>query len=165
MSQITENIFLGNDNNAQDREFITNNEIQLIINVTNNIPNHFNDIEYLNLKIEDSIEENIYNRFSLIIDKMNTTKKLLIHCNRGKSRSASFVLAYLMKYMGMDLKTAYEYIKLRRDIQPNIEFFRQLTDYDLLLYGKKSMTVWEYMNMSIAEYLEFVKTFHHNKNN
>ena len=40
----------------------------LIINITNKLTNHFNNVEDLNLKIErdDSVDENIYNRFYMM---------------------------------------------------------------------------------------------------
>lgn len=58
-----------------------------------------NGIEYLELKIDDSPDENI----SIYFDKVfafftkNSETNVLIHCVSGISRSATFVIAYLMK--------------------------------------------------------------------
>ena len=161
MSQITNNIYLGDDQDAQNHEFIKDHHIGLIINVTKNIANKFSDeVDYINVKIDDSINENIYERFSEVTDKMATDKNIFIHCNRGKSRSASFVLAYLMRFLEMDLRTALGYLRERRGVQPNIKFMEQLSNYDKKLYGKHSLTVWDYMGISEIEYQEFVKIFH-----
>lgn len=39
---------------------------------------------------------------------------MLVHCRVGVSRSASVVIAYLIKYGGMDLVTAYLVTRSRR---------------------------------------------------
>ena len=47
------------------------------------------------------------------------------------SRSASLCIAYFMRYHGMTLQTAYDYVKERRPIiHPNVGFWRQLREYE-----------------------------------
>lgn len=48
----------------------------------------------------------------------------------GKSRSVSFVLAYLVKECGMTLQEALKYVQKRRYIYPNIGFIEQLMNYE-----------------------------------
>ncbi|GME81423.1 unnamed protein product [Ambrosiozyma monospora] len=58
--------------------------------------------------------------------------KILIHCSAGQSRSASFLIAFLMKFYQMNYKTAkYAISRSKPDIQPNESFKSQL-----LLYKK-----------------------------
>jgi protein-tyrosine phosphatase len=62
-------------------------------------------------------------------------ENLFVHCQMGKSRSVSFIIAYLMKYEKMKLDAAYLYVKkLRRIAFPNIGFMRQLKEYEKHLF-------------------------------
>jgi protein-tyrosine phosphatase len=51
----------------------------------------------------------------------------------GKSRSTSFVIAYLMKYMAMNFESAYKLVKSSRKCAfPNLGFIRQLREFGKL---------------------------------
>lgn len=52
--------------------------------------------------------------FAFIEEAKNTNGICMVHCMRGRSRSASIVIAYLMVYEKMSLKSAYEEVKLLR---------------------------------------------------
>ena len=59
---------------------------------------------------------------------------ILVHCKMGVSRSASTVLAYLMKSHGWGLDEAFAFLKARRSIvQPNEGFWSQLQVYEGML--------------------------------
>ena len=71
---------------------------------------------------------------------------VLVHCKMGMSRSASSVIAYLMKEYEMNNEDALEKVKKDRPIiQPNDSFARQLVEYNGILNAKleyrKSLTV------------------------
>jgi atypical dual specificity phosphatase len=54
----------------------------------------------------------------------------------GVSRSASICIAYLIKYDGMTLKQAYEFVQAKRSqIRPNIGFFQQLIEFEESIHG------------------------------
>ncbi|KAI0057983.1 phosphatases II, partial [Artomyces pyxidatus] len=56
---------------------------------------------------------------------------VLVHCMWGKSRSAAFVMAYLMAKKGMSLEAAFGHVKERRSIiGPNEGFMRQLRVFE-----------------------------------
>ena len=42
--------------------------------------------------------------------------KILVHCREGVSRSATLVLAYLIKYQDMSLKDALTHVRSKRDL-------------------------------------------------
>ncbi|XP_005188520.2 dual specificity protein phosphatase 19 [Musca domestica] len=68
--------------------------------------------------------------FEFIQNAMAKDGCVLVHCNAGVSRSASVVIAYLMKYQHMDFDMAYRYVKSRREcIQPNAGFLKQLRSF------------------------------------
>ena len=59
----------------------------------------------------------------------------------GKSRSTSFVLAYLMMDKGMNLKDALDHVRDRRTIaEPNCGFMFQLKAFERVIFGTISDT-------------------------
>jgi hypothetical protein len=65
--------------------------------------------------------------------------KVLVHCMHGRSRSATIILAYLMKKEGWTLREAYVHVKLRRPIVgPDKYLKHQLIEYEKHLFGKSS---------------------------
>lgn len=62
-------------------------------------------------------------------------QRILVHCVMGKSRSVTFVLAYLMQYRDMHLRPAFEFVYSRRSvIKPNRGFMQSLIDYESQLF-------------------------------
>ena len=65
--------------------------------------------------------------FKCIEECRQNQSTIFIHCFLGKSRSASIIIAYLIKYCKYTYDEAFNYLKLRRRlIQPNLCFARQL---------------------------------------
>ena len=59
-------------------------------------------------------------------------------------RSATLVLAYLMKYHRMKLIDAHAYVKERRPlIRPNAGFWKDLVDYEKKLFHKNTVDMVE----------------------
>lgn len=58
--------------------------------------------------------------------------RVLVHCDAGVSRSASFVIAYLMRTHGMSLRSALDHVQQSRPvIEPNLGFRSQLAALEL----------------------------------
>ncbi len=100
-SHIQNNIHLGNAFNAADYNWLCQNKITTIINVTSCLSNYYPDnFEYHNFESTDLNNSSMMNHYEecyqLIIN--NPHKIFLIHCFAGKSRSASLVLYYLIKH-------------------------------------------------------------------
>merc|ERR1712083_280530 len=61
----------------------------------------------------------------------NAANKVLVHCNRGISRAASFVTAYMIAEAGFSLEEALTYGQLNREhFSPNKNFMAQLTTFE-----------------------------------
>jgi len=67
---------------------------------------------------------------AFIEDVKSMDGKVLIHCQLGVSRSASLVIAYVMKSLQMKLTDAYEFVKARSSvISPNMSLMYQLAEF------------------------------------
>eukprot|EP00760_Papus_ankaliazontas_P037572 PhM_4_TR8548/c0_g1_i1/m.90596/K04459/DUSP, MKP; dual specificity MAP kinase phosphatase len=91
--------------------------------------------EHLQLNViplEDDVCESIrpyLDDFSRIMDE-NKTAVVFVHCQAGVSRSASLVIAYVMKFMQLSIDDAYSYVKSRRRVvNPNERFMAELIAY------------------------------------
>ena len=125
-TEIIDNIYLGNGYNAADLNTLQINNIQYIINATNEIPNYYDadvskNITYMKIPISDiagsSIKDYLEQSYTFITQSNDIgTGNILIHCYMGSSRSAAVVIYYLMKMHNKTLDEAMVYIKSKRDI-------------------------------------------------
>ncbi|KXS11983.1 phosphatases II [Gonapodya prolifera JEL478] len=62
---------------------------------------------------------------------------VFVHCKMGVSRSATIVIAYLMKAMEWTEAKAFDFLRRRRPgIQPNLGFMITLRNWERELFGK-----------------------------
>ncbi|GAA5969879.1 hypothetical protein JCM11641_008072 [Rhodosporidiobolus odoratus] len=81
----------------------------------------------------DSIRPCIDEALAFIESARRQGGKILVHCKVGVSRSASIVIAYLMKELELDLASAYLLTRSRRLnilIQPNLPFMATLHAFE-----------------------------------
>lgn len=131
--QILPKLFLGNIEASKDIQFFKNNNIQAIVNCTENEPFHEyfeNDSSKYKLRIDvkDSREtENIQLFYSKIDDAVsfiddqinNKNNTVFIHCYWGFMRSATIVACYLIKRYSFSPNEAIQYIKDNRSMALN----------------------------------------------
>lgn len=110
--------------------------VDIISQVDRHIQIPVDDIDYSNLRAHfDEVGDRIAR-------EARRGGKTVVHCMAGVSRSATIVLAYLMKHQGLNLWQAYnKVIAARPCIQPNIGFWRQLMAYEESLYGYRTMRI------------------------
>lgn len=66
------------------------------------------------------------------IDQNITSGNVLVHCQAGVSRSATIVIAYIMKKNKIKSKAALEFVQEKRPIVgPNDGFLEQLKSWEL----------------------------------
>eukprot|EP01064_Diplonema_japonicum_P021779 TRINITY_DN31344_c0_g1_i1.p1 TRINITY_DN31344_c0_g1~~TRINITY_DN31344_c0_g1_i1.p1 ORF type:complete len:381 (+),score=82.72 TRINITY_DN31344_c0_g1_i1:55-1143(+) len=94
------------------------------------------DREQLFISIADDLSENsllkiIHEALTFIDNQLSAGRKTLVHCEAGRSRSASVIAAWILKEeIVSDLPDALEYIKASRPwIEPNTSFLAQLERY------------------------------------
>ncbi|GAA5976901.1 hypothetical protein JCM10908_005669 [Rhodotorula pacifica] len=88
----------------------------------------------------DSIRPCIDEALEFIRTARQQGGKVLVHCKVGVSRSASIVIAYLMREMGLDLASSYLLTRSRRLnilVQPNLPFIAALHAFEAELLEEK----------------------------
>lgn len=67
----------------------------------------------------------------IIHDAVTQDKKVLVHCQCGVSRSASLIVAYIMRFSKMRLNDAYSHLKrIAKDTSPNMGLIFQLIEWN-----------------------------------
>eukprot|EP00118_Oscarella_pearsei_P023180 m.273994 g.273994 ORF g.273994 m.273994 type:complete len:272 (+) comp40581_c0_seq22:789-1604(+) len=137
--RITEHIFLGSRTCADEEEIFKNLKLTHVLNCTAECRDHFEDsasvpVTYYRISVEDSLSENLSPHFEVAVSFLENVRqssgRVLVHCSRGVSRSAAFVIAYLIKNNQWTLDTALKYVKERRSVvSPNPSFIVQLEEY------------------------------------
>ena len=138
-TKIIDNLYLGSAYNAASFYKLKNNNIKLIINVTNSISKYYpDDFQYLKYELEDnnndSISEFLIDSYINIkrFQKNNPESNILVHCFAGASRSASIILYYLVienrkNNINYSLEDALDYLKEKRIIiNPTQKFINEL---------------------------------------
>ena len=131
-------IYLSGADAALDKDLLLNViGITHVVNASNGaIVNKFdNHLLYYNINIEDKDDQDIIEYFDKVNDFLRNQyehgDKVLFHCVQGVSRSATLVIAYLMKSKNMSLKEAFELAKSKRaKVQPNLKFAEALLTYE-----------------------------------
>jgi dual specificity phosphatase 12 len=139
--EIYPGLWLGDINAALDKKFLHNKKITCIFNCTKSLP--FIDDPYITSKyrvaVMDNLEdEEIYKMYKLInptINKLFTMlndNNVLVHCHKGKQRSATIIIAYLMKFAHMTKKEALYCIRTKRPVicTPSTNFDKALDKYE-----------------------------------
>jgi len=135
-NEIIDRLWIGDVKSSEDKDFLKNEKIDVIVNCTKDLPNHFepfsyreipNDvvenyfIKYFRVPCDDNGKEseidNFYRETHKVIDDVqklyNSNKRLLIHCMAGQQRSCSFALC-LMSRIGISKSSAFLTIVQKR---------------------------------------------------
>jgi len=141
-------IYIGSIWNAADEEFIKNNNITTILHFATDFPGiqlvphvtslHQNILRY-SVAEHTSQFSIIQNCTSILHKAISENQNILVHCMRGRSRSVSVVIAYLMEYHGYTYNDAREFIALKRPfIGPHEGLVAQLQKFELYLKEKEN---------------------------
>jgi len=137
-TEVQPHLFLGDKKVAKDLDKIKELGITYVVNVTHELRNYFEHeplFKYLKCDVLDSDQADISQYFEaagqFIDEGLKEGNGVLVHCQQGISRSASVVIAYLMKYQGMKLSEAYTHLKKNRSqVKPKPNFLTQLVKYE-----------------------------------
>lgn len=147
-------LYLGSFLHAKTEQVLINLNIDVVLNVTVECANCFQDKPLRSVARSDETDKQPqtysgktieYHRFLAVDDPQQSMEdywlqaadilrkckqnqqRVLVHCAKGASRSASTVMFYLMKYEGCSFEHALRYLKqCRAVVQPNEGFIKQL---------------------------------------
>uniref|UniRef100_A0A6B2LHY7 protein-tyrosine-phosphatase n=1 Tax=Arcella intermedia TaxID=1963864 RepID=A0A6B2LHY7_9EUKA len=133
-SLIIPNLWLGAASAAQHEIFLKQARIGTVISIHMAqafLPDRFN---HTIIPLEDhpfsALLPELDATYESITLALNSGSAVLVHCVAGASRSASVVIAYMMKSRGWTYEEAYDFVKeKRRVVEPNSGFVAQLKLY------------------------------------
>ncbi|XP_040565610.1 dual specificity protein phosphatase 21 [Lepeophtheirus salmonis] len=134
-SEVTKDLYLSSAFAIKD-EVLKEHDIYLVINATKELPlwppSGPPVFDVIRVPLVDSSIQDAYKYFedvsNLIKKHSEDSKKTLIHCAAGVSRSACLAVAYLMRHHNMPLEEALTKLKMVRPaVKPNNGFVHQLT--------------------------------------
>jgi len=148
-SKILDYLYLGSEWNASSLHDLKELGIGYILNITKEVDNFFpKTFSYYNIRVYD--EENTEllkhwdHTYRFIEKACQSGSKVLVHCRYGISRSASTVIAYLMKKMGWGMTETLGYVKgIRSIVEPNQGFQKQLIIYEGILCSSRSRKLFD----------------------
>lgn len=135
MAMVVDKLWLGDKAAAARLEWLQRHNITAVVNVTRREPNYFEHepgFAYFNVRCEDqkedaaALEAATPDALAQLARWMSEGRHVLVHCHAGRSRSATLVLAHLMRERAMPLEAAIELVSQRRAILPNPGFFDAL---------------------------------------
>jgi hypothetical protein len=172
MSKIEPTLFLGDGRSSWNRELLEENRITAIVSLTN-APLGFWGTRtrefvlanrHMFIPCVDSSTQNLLIHMSDIcdfIDKMllprqpsedlKESEVVLVHCDRGVSRSSTIVIAYLMRKYKWSLGEALEIVKDKRKIRPSSTFMKQLQIWNEVEYN-----IWDLKGIPKAPYQAYL---------
>eukprot|EP01043_Picozoa_sp_COSAG02_P022497 COSAG02_NODE_1172_length_14106_cov_77.834725_9_plen_299_part_00 len=146
MNEVRPRLWLGSVEAAADHSLLATHGIQHLLTCgrflaeRSPLPADGSVVRAVNLEIDDLDEVDLVEHLPATSDVLcellgtesrpGTTTGVLVHCSAGRSRSASVVIAYLMREEGLSYKQAYaSVVEARPIVQPNTGFSHQLEWY------------------------------------
>jgi len=142
LTKVLDNFYLGSYNDIIKEYYKTINP-DVVINVASECKNYTENVLYFHYPFYDIPTEDLYGKFlevtNLIDHYRKSNKNVFIHCSAGKSRSVTFVIAYLIKYMNYSFNQSYDYLFAIREIYINMGFINQLVKFEKEITGKSTL--------------------------
>ncbi|GJM99932.1 hypothetical protein PR202_ga17075 [Eleusine coracana subsp. coracana] len=132
---IPEFLFLGSYDNASRSELLKTIGVSHILNTVPLCQNLYrNSFTYHCLQDDKTLQ---FDEAIQFLEQCERAKaRVLVHCMSGKSRSAAFVIAFLMKSRGWRLAQCFQWVKERRSqVQLSDAAQQQLIEYEKKLFG------------------------------
>jgi predicted protein tyrosine phosphatase len=129
---------MGSQDVTQDNDILKKHSVTHILSLGTKPILLDEALSHMYIPVLDLPETNIISSldqcFTFIDNAIQSGGCVFIHCNAGISRSASVVIAYLMRTECMNYQQAFLHLKKRRSVvNPNPGFVQQLKDYEKII--------------------------------
>jgi len=142
--EVLPNVFVGDVYSAHNTREMKRLGFTHVVNVACGVaPAYPKDFTYLHIPLLDCVGENIQDHFhktsKFIAQAIAEGGRVLIHCLKGVSRSATIAAAYTMQALDTNPEDAVKILQCNRPvIKPNSGFMNQLEWYHRSLQKTKS---------------------------
>ncbi|KAF3928614.1 hypothetical protein AA313_de0204485 [Arthrobotrys entomopaga] len=153
ISKIEDNLYLGGSESSYVREILEEHQISAVVSITVGrwslwrMPWYHQLVpegHHIYVPTKDSMTHNLLPDLARMCDHIDKyrygeiTGNVLVHCDQGVSRSATVVIAYLMRLHKWSFIDTYAFVKEKRRIRPNQNFREQLQVWEAVEYK-----IWE----------------------
>lgn len=157
ISEIIPGLYLSGVYQLYNPEAIGKHNIKNIVNFFNSESNVHSDVNYLNMIIIDGCwqviaDDMFFQVFKFIDSALERGEKVLLHCEKGFSRSPTFVVAYLMYKFDYDFDQALITVSKKRYIRINDSFRYQLIRKQDLFRKVGSPEKYKFSNWYISKF-------------
>eukprot|EP01061_Rhynchopus_euleeides_P019420 TRINITY_DN31893_c0_g1_i1.p1 TRINITY_DN31893_c0_g1~~TRINITY_DN31893_c0_g1_i1.p1 ORF type:complete len:240 (+),score=77.88 TRINITY_DN31893_c0_g1_i1:184-903(+) len=132
-------LLLGGARDAERVDLMERHQVTHVVNLTpESKMQKAEGFCYLFVEVGDHSDQPIHDHFESVIQFIEEARsrqgKVLVHCRHGVSRSATLVIAYLIKQLCIPLVLAKDVVKQARPmINPNLGFVDALINYQATL--------------------------------
>lgn len=152
VNEVWPNLYIGDAATAQQKTLLRELGITHVVNAADG-PQHIDtgphfykgsNIQYHGVEAPDCKDFDLSRFFTETADfihgALSQKGKVLVHCARGISRSATLALAFLMIKERLTLAEAVDAVRRHRNILPNVGFLNQLRHLDSCLALQRKTT-------------------------
>ncbi|KAG0797760.1 hypothetical protein G6F16_005822 [Rhizopus arrhizus] len=134
--EILPHLYLGSEQNIRELDHLKLS-IKVILNVAAEVNVLQPKVGYHKLNWEhnqDNLVLELQKAVDIIDKARSAGQNILVHCQCGVARSATVIIAYVMKTMKLSMQEAYDYVKnLSPVISPNLGLLFQLREFELMI--------------------------------
>ncbi|CAG02145.1 unnamed protein product, partial [Tetraodon nigroviridis] len=145
VSPVRPGLFLSGLDSALSGSVLSSRNITLVINASGwegvAYP-HLDGLQVFHVPVQDRPHAPLRDYFEPVAEQINQnhTGATLVHCEAGRSRSPTLLMAYLMRSEGLNLREAYKVVlESRQFVRPNAGFWLQLIDYEKNLFNRTTV--------------------------
>ncbi|KAL4500411.1 hypothetical protein ABPG72_003362 [Tetrahymena utriculariae] len=132
-------VYISDYDYASNLQNLEKDNIKSVLSIDRNhnfkLPDSYNHKTIIVFDNEmESIKVHFDKSYQFIFNSIQNKQNILIHCRRGISRSATILIAFLMKFQNKSYEDCYNFLKQKRPvINPNSGFVKQLKSYEKVL--------------------------------